>query len=72
MLYMTRIKLMVSCPQAKYNDRATAAVDEVSANFCGYGVAWSAQRIFTAVNLGFINRSRYFSFQVFPQLSSRG
>jgi hypothetical protein len=40
---------------------------EVSAN-----VAWSAQWILTAVNLGFIDRSRYFSIQVAPQLSSRG
>jgi hypothetical protein len=36
------------------------------------GVAWSAQRIRTAVNLGFLNRHRYFSIQVAPQLSSRG
>ena len=34
-------------------------VDEVSANFCGYrGVTWSAQRIPTAVNLCFLDRSR--------------
>jgi hypothetical protein len=36
------------------------------------GVGWSAQRIPTAVNLGFLDRSRYFSIQVTPQLSSRG
>src|SRR5215510_5488426 len=36
-------------------------VDEVSANLCGYrGVTWSAQRIPTAVNLCFLDRSRYF------------
>jgi hypothetical protein len=35
------------------------------------GVAWSAQRIPTAVNLGFLDGSRYFSIQVAPQLSSR-
>jgi hypothetical protein len=35
------------------------------------GVAWSAQRIPTAVNLGFLDRSRYFSIQVVPQLSSQ-
>jgi hypothetical protein len=34
--------------------------------------AWSAQRIPTAVNLGFLDRSRYFSIQVATQLSSRG
>jgi hypothetical protein len=36
------------------------------------GVVWSAQRIPTAVNLGFLDRSRYFFIQVAPQLSSRG
>jgi hypothetical protein len=36
------------------------------------GVAWSAQRIPTAVSLGFLDRSRYFSIQVAPQLFSRG
>ena len=36
-------------------------VGEVIANFCGYrGVTWSAQRIPTAVNLCFLDRSRYF------------
>jgi hypothetical protein len=38
-------------------------VGEVSANFLGIeGVAWSAQRIPMVVNLGFLDRSRYFSF----------
>jgi hypothetical protein len=36
------------------------------------GVTWSAQWIPTAVNLGFIDWSRYFSIQVASQLSSRG
>jgi hypothetical protein len=40
--------------------------------FADRGVAWSAQRIYTAVNIGFLDRSRYFSIQVAPQLSSRG
>jgi hypothetical protein len=36
-------------------------VDEVSANILWIeGVTWSAQRIPTAVNLGFLDRSRYF------------
>jgi hypothetical protein len=48
-------------------------VGEVSSNFCGYrGVTWLAQRIPTAVNLCFLNRSRYFFIQVAPQLTSRG
>jgi hypothetical protein len=33
------------------------------------GVAWSAQRIQTAVNLGFLDRSRDYIFKVVPQLS---
>jgi hypothetical protein len=45
---------------------------EVSANFLRIeGVTWSAQRILTAVNIGFQDRSRYFSIQVAPQLSSQ-
>jgi hypothetical protein len=48
-------------------------VGEVSANFLRVeGVAWSVQRIPTAVNLGFLDRSRYFFIQVAPHLSSRG
>jgi hypothetical protein len=33
------------------------------------GVAWSAQRILTVVNLGFLDRSRFIFLQVAPQLS---
>jgi hypothetical protein len=48
-------------------------VGEVSANFWGVeGAASSAQWIPTAVNLGFLDRSRYIFIQVAPQLSSRG
>jgi hypothetical protein len=36
------------------------------------GVAWSAERIPPVVNLGFLDRSRYYFFQAAPQLSSRG
>jgi hypothetical protein len=32
------------------------------------GVAWSAQRIPTAVSLGFLNPDSYFSIQVAPKL----
>jgi hypothetical protein len=55
----------VACsPQANYTDRVIAA--------CRIeGVTWSAQRILTAVNLGFLDRSRYF-LETAPQLSSRG
>jgi hypothetical protein len=38
-------------------------VGEVSAKFADRGVAWSAQRIPTVVNLGFLDRSHYFSFK---------
>jgi hypothetical protein len=48
-------------------------VSEVSANFLRTeGIAWSVQWIPTAVNIGFLDWSRYFSIQVAPQLSSRG
>jgi hypothetical protein len=56
-------------PQWNYTDRATAAAGEVSADF---SVAWSAQRIHTAVNLGFLDRSRDFFFQAAPHLLSQG
>jgi hypothetical protein len=47
-------------------------VSEVSGHFLRLeGVAWSAQRIPTAVNPGFLDRSRYFFIQVAPQLPSR-
>ena len=39
-------------------------VGEVNANFCDeMGVTWSAQRIPTAVNLCFLDRSHYFLFK---------
>jgi hypothetical protein len=37
--------------------------------FAGRGVAWSAQRIPTAVNLGILGRSPYFFIEVAIQLS---
>jgi hypothetical protein len=37
-----------------------------------YLLDWSGSRIPTAVNIGFLDRSRYFFIQVAPQLSSRG
>jgi hypothetical protein len=38
-------------------------VGEVMPTFADRGVAWSAQRITTVVNLGFLDRNRYFSFK---------
>jgi hypothetical protein len=59
------------------SDRNSVAVErpplvgEVSANILRVqGVAWSSQRIPTAVNLGFLDRIRYFFIQEAPQLSS--
>jgi hypothetical protein len=49
---------MAFSPQTNYTDRET--------------VALSVKRIPTAVKIGFLDRSRYFSIQVAPQLSSRG
>jgi hypothetical protein len=68
-----RTKLRGRSPQANYTNRATAAYRR---SWCQplrvEGVAWLAQRIPTAVNLDFLDRSRYFFIQVAPQLSSRG
>jgi hypothetical protein len=65
-------KLRGFSPQANYTNRVTAACRP---SWCQLfrieGVAWSAQRIPTAVNLGFLDRSCYLSIQVVPQLFSR-
>jgi hypothetical protein len=59
--------------QANYTGRATVACRR---SYCQLlrieGVACSAQRIPTAVSLGFLDRSRYISIQVALQLSSGG
>jgi hypothetical protein len=55
-------------PKSNYTDRGTSACRRLRIE----GVAWSAQRISTAVILGFLDPGRYFSIQVAPQLSSRG
>jgi hypothetical protein len=58
-------------PQTNYTERATAACRRIYCQLLRIeGVTWSAQRIPTAVN--FLDRSRYFSIQVAPQLPSRG
>jgi hypothetical protein len=54
-------------PQANYTDRATATCRRSRQPLRVEGVAWSAQRIPTAVNLGFLDRSCYFGVQVAPQ-----
>jgi hypothetical protein len=68
-----KTKLRGFGPWTNYTDRATAACWR---SWCQLlrivGAVWSAQRIHTVVNLGFLDRGRYFSFQVAPQLSSRG
>jgi hypothetical protein len=67
-----KTKLRGRIPQANYTDRATAACRR---SYCQplrvEGVAWSAQWIPTAVNLGFLDRSHYFFIQVAPQMSTR-
>jgi hypothetical protein len=46
-------------------------VGEVSVNLCSQDVvAWSVQRIPTAVTLGFLGRNLYFFIQATPELSS--
>jgi hypothetical protein len=59
--------------QANYTNQATTACRRTSCQPLRVeGVARPAQQIPTAVNLGFLDRSRYFFIQVAPQLSSRG
>jgi hypothetical protein len=59
-------------PQANYTDRATAACRRSLCQLLQIeGVVWSAHRIPTAVNLGFLDQNRYFSIQVAPQLIRR-
>jgi hypothetical protein len=47
-------------------------VREVVPTFADRGCCLSAQRIPPVVSLDFLYRSRYYFFQVAPQLSSRG
>jgi hypothetical protein len=69
----TKTKLSGFGPRANYTDRATAAFWRSKCQLLRIeGVAWSAQRIPTVVNLGFLGRSRYFFLKVAPQFSSRG
>jgi hypothetical protein len=59
-------------PQENYTVRATAACRRSECQLLWTeGVVWVAQRIPTAVNLGFLDRSRYFSVQVDRQLFLR-
>jgi hypothetical protein len=66
-------KLRGISPQANYTDRAIAACRRSQCQLLRVeGAAWPAQRIPMALNLGFLDRSRYFFIQVAPQLSSWG
>jgi hypothetical protein len=65
-------KLRGFSPLANHTDRVTAACRRSLCQLLQTCVAWSAQRIPTAVNLGFLHGSRYFSIQVAPQVYSRG
>jgi hypothetical protein len=59
-----RPELKLNSVALAYADRATAACWRSNANFLRIdGIAWSAQRIPTVVNLRFLDRSRYFSFK---------
>jgi hypothetical protein len=56
-------------PRANYADRATAAC---RLSYCQIlrieGATWSTRRIPYCRNIGFLDRSRYFFYQVAPQL----
>jgi hypothetical protein len=60
-LCKTKTKLRGLSPQANYTDRATAAVGKVVPTFADRGVLRGQRSgVPTAVNLGFLDRSRYF------------
>jgi hypothetical protein len=64
----TVTSVFIDCPRVPFKYRNILVCQLLRIE----GVAWSAQRIPTAVNFGFLDRSRYFSIQVAPQISSRG
>jgi hypothetical protein len=71
---ITKLKLN---PVALFRERTIPTelqplVDEVSANFCGWGCHVISVTDPYGRILGFLDRSRYHSFQVAPQLYSRG
>jgi hypothetical protein len=55
-------------PQANYTDRATAA--KLVPSFVDRGCCVVSATDPQAVNIGFLDRSLYFSIQVAPQLSA--
>jgi hypothetical protein len=59
-------------PLANYPDCPTVATSEVVPIFAVGGCCDVAQRMPSEVNLSFLGRSRYFFFQVAPQLTSWG
>jgi hypothetical protein len=61
-------------PQANSTDRATAiSRRNLVPTFADRGLSRGQRSGFpTVVNLSFLDRDRYFSFQVAPHLSSRG
>jgi hypothetical protein len=72
-LKLNLAKLRGFSPQAKYTDLATTACRRSLCQLLRTeSVAWLAQRILTAVNLCFLDRSHYILIHVAPQLSSQG
>jgi hypothetical protein len=66
-------KLRGLSPRADYTDRATAAFRRSKCQLLDaewYGVISAAEPY--GRNLGFLDRSRYYFFQLAPQLYSRG
>jgi hypothetical protein len=59
-------------PLANYADRATPLVGEVAPTFADRGCREVGATDPPVVSLGFLDRSRYYFFQVAPQLSSQG
>jgi hypothetical protein len=68
-----KIKLRGLSPRANYTDRATAVCQtKLVSNFAARGCHVVSVTNPYGRNLGFIDRNRYFFFQVAPQLYSQG
>jgi hypothetical protein len=61
-----------ACKRTIPTDRLLQPEELIPTIFQVESVAWSAQRVPMTVTLSSLDQSRYFFFQVVPQLSSRG
>jgi hypothetical protein len=68
-----KTKLRGLSPLANYTDQSSATCRWCKCQvFRIEGAAWSVRRILNGCILGFLDRSRFYFFQLAPQLNSRG